>query len=193
MEENIQNQKEIKKSKIKTKITVILIIVFTILIIVAGLIEKYIYPQKCIEAINNNYDLEQYSEVSKYISKLDILNNYLKNDKQKYETIQYKVKFSQALILFENNQFEESLNSLLEIEIKDDLTSTYIKELHEETQKLSNSYNNMATALEKRDNSLLETNKVTAQEAIMNIGSIQIEIIIKSSEIEKAIQNLPMI
>lgn len=137
MEENIQNQKEIKKSKIKTKTTVILIIIFTILIIVASLIKKYIYPQKYIEAINNNYDLEQYSEVSKYISKLDILNNYLKNDKQKYETIQYKVKFSQALILFENNQFEESLNSLLEIEIKDDLINAKINDCKYELGKIS--------------------------------------------------------
>lgn len=184
---------------------------------IAELIENNIYTYK-ISDINsllslNNEDWKNIESLNNLVLKLNLdstnatyqyLNDLLKikeNYEQYFNSIRWinSSDYKQYQTYNDADNFNENTLTIISNLLsqysfeKYDLTSTYIKELHEETQKLSNSYNNMATALEKRDNTLLETNKVTAQEAIMNIGSIQIEIIIKSSEIEKAIQNLPMI
>lgn len=123
-------------SNIKLRKNLLIISISLIIIIVATTIWLIvIYPNNCIASISSNYDSQQYDKVAKYNSKLNMLKNYLKNDSKQYEEVLYKVKLSQALILFENNQFENALDELLDIQSPDETVNNKINDCKYELGK----------------------------------------------------------
>lgn len=180
-------------------------------------IEKDVYKYK-INNINSllelsNEDWQNIENLNKLIVNLQFnntnnsylyLNDLLKikeNYNQYFNSIRWmnSNEYEQYQMYSELESYDEntltvtsSLLSKYSFE-KYDLTSTYIKELNEETQKLASGYNDIATALKMSDNNLLDTAKAATTDSLMTIASIQIEILLKSSEIETAIENLPTI
>ena len=70
------------------------------------------------------------------------------------------------------------------------LDSTYIKELNAETQTLLSTYNNILTALKTKNSNLLEDAKGTATSTLSVIADIQVNILLKSTDISKELQKL---
>lgn len=113
--------KKYKKQHICLNIFIIVIIAITIFVI-------FIYPNICINQINDNYNSQQYNKVAKYEFKLNMLNRYLKDDEEKYRDLLYKVKLSNAIILYENAEFDKALNELLEIQSPDEIVNNKIND-----------------------------------------------------------------
>lgn len=180
-------------------------------------IEKNIYKYK-VNNINSlldlsNEDWQNIENLNNLITNLSLDNKnnnyqYLKdllkikeNYNQYFNSVRWinSNEYEQYQMYNELDNFDEntltvtsSLLSKYSFE-KYDLTSTYIKELNEETKKLASGYNDIATALKRRDNNLLDAGKTSTTDALTTIASIQVEILLKSSEIETAIKKLPTI
>ena len=116
----------------KIVIMAISVIILVAIILIGAFI---IYPNICISNINKNYSLENYDKVVYYSGKLGIIEQYLKNDDEKYIDVQYKVKLSEATLLIQNNNFYEALCRLEEIEKKDNAIKEKINECNYELGK----------------------------------------------------------
>lgn len=155
-------------------------------------------------------DIENFN---KFIIDLNLINkdtkyNYLKELLKIQEEYQ---SYFNAIRWFNSNEYEQyqiyqKLESTDENSIiqtagllskysfeKYGLNSVYIKELNEETKRLSSAYKDIATALKTSNSKLLEEAKKISTDSLMTIADIQIKIILKSDEIKKAIENLPSI
>lgn len=136
----IKKKEPNKSNKINNNIvkivTLTIIIIVIIIIIATTLFIKLIYPNNCINIIDTNYSLQQYDEVSKYNSKLDMIKSYLNNNKEKYIDIQYKVKLSNSIVLCNNQEFEKALKELLDIELQDETIKNKINDCKYELGKI---------------------------------------------------------
>lgn len=120
---------------LKSKKIPILIIITLIIIFFISLFIIFIYPAMCVTQINDNFDSQNYDKVAKYNADINMLKNYLKDDEQQYLNLQYKIKMSCAIVLFENSQYQNSLNELLEIELQDDVVAQKIDDCKYELSK----------------------------------------------------------
>ncbi len=115
--ENIENQKallvvkEDKKTNNKKKI-IILLLTTTIIIVTSIIGYLIIYPNLLIKAVNNSYESEQYEKVATYYNKLNIITNFLKNKEDERNLIDYKIKYSKALMLYNTENYLEAINIL---------------------------------------------------------------------------------
>lgn len=135
-EKNIMsNDKIVKNNKLSKRISLIILVVCLTIIMLITIHILFIYPNNCINNINNNYNLQQYDIVTQYSSKLNTIKSYLKSNQEKYNEIQYKVKTSEAIILFENKQFSDALHVLAEIETPDETTNARINDCRYELGK----------------------------------------------------------
>lgn len=128
----VENNDKTKKKRLFIILVICLIVIITIFAIACFIL--FIYPKRCIAIIENNYKLQQYYNVSKYSSKLDLIKKYL-NDDEKYNSVQYKVKISNAIKLFEENQFLNALTELEEIKAPDEVVYNKINECKYEIGK----------------------------------------------------------
>lgn len=141
--ENIENKEALilsKKTNSKKKLIIFLII--NIIIIGCFTIGYFIiYPNYLIKIINNSYESEQYEKVSAYYSKLNIINDYLKNKNEECNLIDYKVKYSKALTLYNGANYLEAINAL-----------DTIKNPSKESNKLKNecNYNNALKYIDEK-------------------------------------------
>lgn len=154
MSKNNDNQDN-KKIKHKKHIIIILTLFIIIISLISAIFIKIIYPQNCIISINDNYSLQQYIEVSKYDSKLNIIKDFLNPNDDEYKEIQYKVKISNAIISFENKQYDIALSELEQIELIDENVKAKINDCkYELTKKYINEkqYNNALKFIEQVNN-----------------------------------------
>lgn len=133
IEKNGETDNKISKKRRSAIITSITIFIIIIILITAFI--KIIIPNIYINSINNRYSLQQYDKVAEYNSKLNMIESYFNINYEKYKEIQYKVKLSNALILFENSQFTLALNELQEIQIKDETIKNKINDCKYELVK----------------------------------------------------------
>ena len=133
----LEESQEIKKiSKIvKNKRLIISVVCLTIIIVLIILFIKFMLPNIYIKNINHNYNLNNYDKVAEYNSKLDFIEKHFIDNNEEYKNIQYKVKYSLATMLFDNGQFEESLNELSSIEILDETIKNKINDCKYELGK----------------------------------------------------------
>ena len=124
-----------KENNDKTKKIVIIVISAIILVAIILIGAFIIYPNICISNINKNYSLEKYDKVASYSGKLGIIEQYLKNDDEKYIDVQYKVKLSEATLLLQNNNFYEALCRLEEIKKKNNAIKEKMNECNYELGK----------------------------------------------------------
>lgn len=138
----LKRDKELKESRkvkmeslIKNKKIIISIVCLIFIIALFIVFIKVILPNIYISSINNNYNSKNYDKVAKYNSKLDFIENHFINNNEEYKNIQYKVKYSLAIMLFDNKQFEESLNELSSIELSDETIKSKINDCKYELGK----------------------------------------------------------
>ncbi len=133
---NLEQKNKLKRKTLNAnKLLLVLLIACIVIIIMIIIFIQFIYPKNCIDNINNNYDLQQYDKVSQYSSALSMIEDYLKNDISTYNQVQYKVKLSESLVSFENNQFDNALNALLEIKEPDEIVENKINDCKYELGK----------------------------------------------------------
>lgn len=132
--ENIENKDLLKinednKKRIKINKKVLLIIIFALLIFIVLLCRFLIYPILLIKSINNNYDLKQYEKVANYYDKIYIIRKFINNEDE-YNIIDYKVKYSKALFLYDSKNFIEAENILNSILTPSKESSTLLNECY---------------------------------------------------------------
>lgn len=128
----VESNEKTKKKRLFIILVVCLIVIITISAITCFIL--FIYPKRCITIIENNYNLQKYHNVSKYTSKLDLIKKYL-NDDEKYNSVQYKVKISNAIKLFEEKKFLNALTELEDIKAPDENVYNKINECKYEIGK----------------------------------------------------------
>lgn len=137
-EKNLK-EAEVKKNKIKSlkknKRLIMLVICLIIILVLVIIFINFALPNIYITSINNNYNSNNYNKVARYNAKLNFIQNYLRNDNEEYKNIQYKVKYSLALTLFDNEQFERALNELSTIELLDEKVKNKINDCKYELGK----------------------------------------------------------
>ena len=129
-----QNNKSLKNNKLIKFICIISIII--IIILIANSFVLYMYPKNCIGKINESYTSQQYDKTARYKSKLDLIKRYLKNDDEYYK-IQYKVKLSEAIELYKNQNYIETIETLKEIKNTD---NEVIKKINDCKYELGKQY-----------------------------------------------------
>jgi tetratricopeptide (TPR) repeat protein len=148
----VENNDKTKKKYLFIILVICIIVIITISAIACFIL--VIYPKRCIGIIENNYNLQQYYNVSKYDSKLDLIKKYLHDD-EKYNSVQYKVKISNAIKLFEEKQFLNALTELEAIKVPDKNVYNKINECKYEIGKEyieKEEYEIALTYLEKVEN-----------------------------------------
>ena len=71
----VENNDKTNKKYLFIILVICIIVIITISAIACFIL--VIYPKRCIGIIENNYNLQQYYNVSKYDSKLDLIKKYL--------------------------------------------------------------------------------------------------------------------
>ncbi|MDO5557770.1 MAG: hypothetical protein Q4G05_06010 [Clostridia bacterium] len=112
-----------------------LIIIPVIIISAYLLIQKYI--NKSVNNINESFQQNQYDNVQKYNTKLGLLKICLKNEKDIYQNIEYKVKYSSAILMFNNGFYDSALEELQQIQSKDE---TIINKIDDCNYKIGKQY-----------------------------------------------------
>ena len=106
VKDQIRKILNIIKKRVNKKMCIALVCI-VVISIGAYMGYKYIYPQYCIDQINENYSEKKIEKVAEYDSKLDLLKSFLEKDFGEYREIQYKVKISKVEILYKN--FKEDM------------------------------------------------------------------------------------
>ena len=134
---------------------------------------KYNYLSKLIE-INTNY--QEYVPAIKWQKSDDyeVFRSYMKVETQD--------DFEKSALMMKNYSFE-----------KYGLENKYIKELNEEVQKYIDYCTQLVQAINNSDLNLYDSISPKFKENITKLSNIEVEIITKTSELEKAIKNLPSI
>ena len=134
---------------------------------------KYNYLSKLIE-INTNY--QDYVPAIKWQKSDDyeVFRSYMKVETQD--------DFEKSALMMKNYSFEEY-----------GLENKYIKELNEEVQKYIDYCTQLVQAINNSDLNLYDSISPKFKENITKLSNIEVEIITKTSELEKAIKDLPSI
>ena len=134
---------------------------------------KYNYLSKLIE-INTNY--QDYVPAIKWQKSDDyeVFRSYMKVETQD--------DFEKSALMMKNYSFE-----------KYGLENKYIKELNEEVQKYIDYCTQLVQAINNSDLNLYDSISPKFKENITKLSNIEVEIITKTSELEKAIKDLPSI
>jgi len=134
---------------------------------------KYNYLSKLIE-INTNY--QEYVPAIKWQKSDDyeVFRSYMKVETQD--------DFEKSALMMKNYSFE-----------KYGLENKYIKELNEEVQKYIDYCTQLVQAINNSDLNLYDSISPKFKENITKLSNIEVEIITKTSELEKAIKDLPSI
>lgn len=134
---------------------------------------KYNYLSKLIE-INTNY--QDYVPAIKWQKSDDyeVFRSYMK--------VEIQDDFEKSALMMKNYSFE-----------KYGLENKYIKELNEEVQKYIDYCTQLVQAINNSDLNLYDSISPKFKENITKLSNIEVEIITKTSELEKAIKDLPSI
>lgn len=134
---------------------------------------KYNYLSKLIE-INTNY--QDYVPAIKWQKSDDyeVFRSYMKVETQD--------DFEKSALMMKNYSFE-----------KYGLENKYIKELNEEVQKYIDYCTQLVQAINNSDLNLYDSISPKFKDNITKLSNIEVEIITKTSELEKAIKDLPSI
>ena len=134
---------------------------------------KYNYLSKLIE-INTNY--QEYVPAIKWQKSDDyeVFRSYMKVETQD--------DFEKSALMMKNYSFE-----------KYGLENKYIKKLNEEVQKYIDYCTQLVQAINNSDLNLYDSISPKFKENITKLSNIEVEIITKTSELEKAIKDLPSI
>lgn len=134
---------------------------------------KYNYLSKLIE-INTNY--QEYVPAIKWQKSDDyeVFRSYMKVETQD--------DFEKSALMMKNYSFE-----------KYGLENKYIKELNEEVQKYIDYCTQLVQAINNSDLNLYDSISPKFKENITKLSNIEVEIITKTSELEKDIKDLPSI
>ena len=134
---------------------------------------KYNYLSKLIE-INTNY--QDYVPAIKWQKSDDyeVFRSYMKVETQD--------DFEKSALMMKNYSFE-----------KYGLENKYIKELNEEVQKYIDYCTQLVQAINNSDLNLYDSISPKFKENITKLSNMEVEIITKTSELEKAIKDLPSI
>lgn len=134
---------------------------------------KYNYLSKLIE-INTNY--QDYVPAIKWQKSDDyeVFKSYMKVETQD--------DFEKSALMMKNYSFE-----------KYGLENKYIKELNEEVQKYIDYCTQLVQAINNSDLNLYDSISPKFKDNITKLSNIEVEIITKTSELEKAIKDLPSI
>ena len=134
---------------------------------------KYNYLSKLIE-INTNY--QDYVPAIKWQKSDDyeVFRSYMKVETQD--------DFEKSALMMKNYSFE-----------KYGLENKYIKELNEEVQKYIDYCTQLVQAINNSDLTLYDSISPKFKDNITKLSNIEVEIITKTSELEKAIKDLPSI
>ena len=139
---------EIRDNKERKK-RIIIISSIVIIICIIIIFTKLVLPNIYILNINKNYEKEKFEKVAIYNSVLNDIEGYLKNSEERYNEIQYKVKYSSALVLMKNKDYENALKELESIMLKDEEINNLINDckyelgkkcLEEENYQLASKY-----------------------------------------------------
>lgn len=105
---------KMEKNTLKIIIPIIIIIIFICFLV------NNMNPKKYISSINSYFELKQYEKVAKYENKLKSISSHLlsKNKYNEYEEIEYKVKYSVGVTLFEKKDYYSALNNFKYISSK---------------------------------------------------------------------------
>lgn len=134
---------------------------------------KYNYLSKLIE-VNTNY--QEFVSAIKWQKSDDyeVFRSYMKVETQD--------DFEKSALMMKNYSFE-----------KYGLENKYIKELNEEVQKYIDYCTQLSKAINDSDINLYDSITPKFKENLTKLSNIEVEIITKTSELEKAIKNLPSI
>lgn len=134
---------------------------------------KYTYLSKLIE-INDKY--------KEYVPSINWQNSDDYEVFRSYMKVETQDDFEKSALMMKNYSFE-----------KYDLNNKYIKELNDEVQNYINYCTQLAKAINESDLNLYDSISPKFKENITKLSNIEVDIITKTSELEKEIKNLPTI
>lgn len=134
---------------------------------------KYTYLSKLIE-INDKYQ--------EYVPAINWQNSDDYEVFRSYMKVETQDDFEKSSLMMKNYSFE-----------KYDLNNKYIKELNDEVQNYINYCTQLAKAINESDLNLYDSISPKLKENITKLSNIEVDIITKTSELEKEIKNLPTI
>lgn len=134
---------------------------------------KYTYLSKLIE-INDKYQ--------EYVPAINWQNSDDYEVFRSYMKVETQDDFEKSALMMKNYSFE-----------KYDLNNKYIKELNDEVQNYINYCTQLAKAINESDLNLYDSISPKLKENITKLSNIEVDIITKTSELEKEIKNLPTI
>lgn len=134
---------------------------------------KYTYLSKLIE-INDKYQ--------EYVPAINWQNSDDYEVFRSYMKVETQDDFEKSALMMKNYSFE-----------KYDLNNKYIKELNDEVQNYINYCTQLAKAINESDLNLYDSISPKFKENITKLSNIEVDIITKTSELEKEIKNLPTI
>lgn len=134
---------------------------------------KYIYLSKLVE-INDKYQ--------EYVPAINWQNSDDYEVYRSYMKVETQDDFEKSALMMKNYSFE-----------KYDLNNKYIKELNDEVQNYINYCTQLVKAINENDLNLYDSISPKFKENITKLSNIEVDIITKTSELEKEIKNLPTI
>ena len=138
-----------------------------------GLSNKYTYLSKLVE-INDKYQ--------EYVPAINWQNSDDYEVYRSYMKVETQDDFEKSALMMKNYSFE-----------KYDLDNKYIKELNDEVQNYINYCTQLVKAINENDLNLYDSISPKFKENITKLSNIEVDIITKTSELEKEIKNLPTI
>lgn len=138
-----------------------------------GLSNKYTYLSKLVE-INDKYQ--------EYVPAINWQNSDDYEVYRSYMKVETQDDFEKSALMMKNYSFE-----------KYDLNNKYIKELNDEVQNYINYCTQLVKAINENDLNLYDSISPKFKENITKLSNIEVDIITKTSELEKEIKNLPTI
>lgn len=116
-------KKDNKEKKTINKKMLLIVTIGSIFVIIFSLISYFIiYPKILIKGINEKYELEEYDKVAMYYKKMDFIINFLNNEEEQ-NILEYKIKYSKALSLYNNKEYLEAIEIIKTINIPDEKSS----------------------------------------------------------------------
>ena len=134
---------------------------------------KYTYLSKLVE-INDKYQ--------EYVPAINWQNSDDYEVYRSYMKVETQDDFEKSALMMKNYSFE-----------KYDLNNKYIKELNDEVQNYINYCIQLVKAINENDLNLYDSISPKFKENITKLSNIEVDIITKTSELEKEIKNLPTI
>lgn len=134
---------------------------------------KYTYLSKLVE-INDKYQ--------EYVPAINWQNSDDYEVYRSYMKVETQDDFEKSALMMKNYSFE-----------KYDLNNKYIKELNDEVQNYINYCTQLVKAINENDLNLYDSISPKFKENITKLSNIEVDIITKTSELEKEIKNLPTI